>query len=120
MSSATSCRRGVLLRQASRAGAFVVAYWCVIEIRQPQPGLKDHLRDARHLVELDLRHLVGVRVVVGVQAGGEEDDRNSLGRVAVVVAAVIRLLEIVWVVELGGSLPSMTPTTFCVSCVRTI
>jgi hypothetical protein len=37
----------------------------VIEVRDAQPGLVDELRDARHLVELDLRHLVGVGVIVG-------------------------------------------------------
>src|SRR5206468_10690142 len=59
--------RDVLLREASGARPFVVAGRRVIEVGDAQPGLVDQLRDARHLVELDLRHLVGVGVVVRVQ-----------------------------------------------------
>src|SRR5262249_42593562 len=62
-----SIRFRSILRRPTRARPLVVARRRVIEARDAQPCLVHQLRDARQLLELDLRHLVGVRVVVGVQ-----------------------------------------------------
>ena len=72
----------------------------MIEVGEAQSRLVHELRDARHLLEPDPADLVAVGVVVGVQAGGEKDDRDALGRVAVVVASRVELLEIRRIVEL--------------------
>ena len=68
----------------------------MIEVGEAQSRLVHELRDARHLLEPDPADLVAV----GVQAGGEKDDRDALGRVAVVVASRVELLEIRRIVEL--------------------
>src|SRR5262245_8615336 len=52
----------------SSSRTLVVSLRRVIEVGDAQTRFVDELRDARHLVELDLRHFVGVRVIVGVQA----------------------------------------------------
>ncbi len=64
------------------------------------PGLVNEPGHARQLVELDLRHMIRVGVVVRVQARCEEDDRDALDRVAVVIAPEVELLEIGRVVHL--------------------
>ena len=90
---------GYCVRRPAR-GPLVVAGRRVIEVGDAHAGLVDQLRDPRHLVELDLRHLVGVGVVVGVQAGREEDDRDAFRGVAVVIAPVVDLFQIGRIVEL--------------------
>jgi hypothetical protein len=50
----------------------------VIEDGHAHAGLVDELRDAGELVEVDLRHLVGVRVMVRVKARREEDAASPL------------------------------------------
>src|SRR5690242_8952172 len=82
-----------------RPGSFVVPDRCVIEVREAPSRLVDELGDPRHLVELDLRDLVGLGVIVGVQPGGEKNDRNTLGRIAEVIAAKVQLLGIARIVE---------------------
>src|SRR5262245_49638145 len=45
-----------LARPLPRVGTEVVALRRVIQVRDAHAGLVDHLRDPRHLLELDLRH----------------------------------------------------------------
>src|SRR5262245_34262091 len=47
----------------ARARSLVISFRRMIEVRDAHTGLVHELRDAGHLVELDLRHVVGVRVV---------------------------------------------------------
>ena len=72
----------------------------MVEVREPQAGRVDQFADARHLVELDLRHLVGVRVVVGMQPVVKKITGMPARRVAVVIAARVDLLGIGGIVEL--------------------
>ena len=72
----------------------------VIEVRDPRRDRINQVADPGHLVELDLRHLVGVRVVVGMQSGRKEDDRNPLRRIAVVIAPVVHLFQVGGIVHL--------------------
>ena len=66
----------------------------MIEVRDPYAGLVHELGHPHQLAELNLRYLVGVRMVIGMKTGREEDDRDALGSVAVMVATVIDLLRV--------------------------
>src|SRR5688572_5238716 len=91
----TSSGRVIDLRRAlAGARTAVVARRRVREIGQPRARLVDQSGNAHQLAELDPGRLVGVRVVVGMQPGGEEDHRNALGRVTVVIAAIVELFGI--------------------------
>src|SRR5262245_2056037 len=74
------------------SSAFAVANWRMVECGDTTGSLVDELGDPRQLVELDPGHFVRVPVVVGMQPRREEDHRDALGRVAVVIAAEIELL----------------------------
>src|SRR5262245_15221125 len=74
----SSCQRR---RRLPRPRAWPVAHGRMIKVPQARACRVDELRDPRQLVELDLRHLVRVRVVVGMQAVVEEDDGNASIRV---------------------------------------
>src|SRR5207247_6360030 len=82
-----------------RPRALVVVNRRVVEVRDAPAGLVDQSGDAGHLVELDLRDFVRVHVVIGMEPGEEEDDRNALRGVAVMIAAEIQLLRIAGIVE---------------------
>ena len=91
---------GRRLRLPARAGGQVVARRHVVEIGKPHAGLVDELHDARQLDEQDLRHLVRVRVVVGMESGRVEDHRHAFGCVAVLIAPVVELLGLRLFVQL--------------------
>src|SRR2546421_6533842 len=94
-------RRGRVTRLISfRPRSLVVANRSVVEVRHAPAGLIEESGDPGHLVELDLRDLVGVHVVIGMEAGREEDDRNAFRGVAVMIAAEVQLLGMVGIVEL--------------------
>src|SRR5215467_660913 len=77
---------GCCSERLSHSRALPVAHRRMIEVPEPDARRVDQLANPGHLVELDLRDLVGVRVVVGMERRGIEDDRNALHRVAVVIA----------------------------------
>ena len=70
----------------------------VIEVRDRQPVSYTSCT-IRVIFGFNLRDIVVVRVIVRVQAG-EEEMMESLGRIAVMIAAVIDLLEIGGIVEI--------------------
>src|SRR5262245_31341455 len=72
----------------------VVAYRRMIEIRHAASGLENQLPNARHLLEVDLLDAVGIDVIVGMQPSREKNNRDAFGRVAVMIAAIVDLLEI--------------------------
>src|SRR5690242_19032824 len=65
----------------------------VIEVGHTGRHVVNQLVHARHVLVLDVLRLVGDLVVVGVAAGGEEDDGNAIARVVRVVAATIDVLR---------------------------
>src|SRR6516225_12472060 len=75
--SSSPGRQRPLRRALARARTQIIANRRVIEISDAQTRLVDQLRDPRELVELDPGHLVGVRVVVAMQARREENDRDA-------------------------------------------
>ena len=72
----------------------------MIQVRRAHSYLVSVLSDARHLLEVDLLNAVGVRMIIGMKTGCEEDDRHTLRRVAVVIAAIVNLLEVRRIVHL--------------------
>src|SRR5438046_1939653 len=88
------------LRDAACPRAEVVANGDVIQIRQAPAGLVDELRDPSQFRKLNLRYLVRVGMIVRMQSRREEDNRDALGGVAVMIAPEVQLLEIVRIVEL--------------------
>src|SRR5438552_13053254 len=78
----------------------IVASGRVIHIRRAHSNLVSVLPDPRHLLEVDLLNTVGVRVIIGMKTGCEEDNWHTLRRVAVMIAAIINLLQVRRIVHL--------------------
>src|SRR5688572_23918701 len=71
----------------------------LLPIGDGSPELEHERADARHLLEVDLRGLVGNLVVVLVRSRREHQDRDPLLRVVVVIAAFEVALRMIRVVE---------------------
>src|SRR5262245_2620022 len=84
----------------ARTRSFVVALEHTFRIGDRKAALVNELSDSRHLGEIDLLHRIAHAMIVRMQSGGEERDRNTLLGVAVVVAARVNAFRIVDVVQL--------------------
>ena len=61
----------------------------MIEIRNSHRNVTDKICDSRHVLIVDVLRLVRHLVIVGMQAGREERDRNSVPRIVVVITAAV-------------------------------
>src|ERR1041384_16023 len=86
----------------------------MIEISCANADLVCVLSNASHFLEVDLLYAVRVVVVILMQSRRQKNDRNALGRIAVMIATVINLLEVSRVVHLIIELQWFSQIRVCV------
>src|SRR5690349_8635840 len=65
----------------------------MVQVRDSVGYVVNELRHARELVVVDVLRLVRELMIVAMPTRGEEDDRNSVARILVVIAAAVVLLR---------------------------
>ena len=85
--------RILLLTAATRVRLRLIDHHAMVEVPDPIGNAVHELPDPLHAIVVDVLRLVGHLMVVRVTAGREEDDRNAVARIHVVIAAAIDVLR---------------------------